>query len=79
MLCVPNQNFGNFSLCTLWLLLSNKKHPWLTGLQQYLFAIVKSAEEVLLKVLMFVARREQDTFKAMLIVEVVISLCTDGI
>lgn len=56
-----------------------KKYPWLTGLQQYVFAIAKSAEEVLLKALMFVARREQDTVKAMLIVEVVISLCMDGI
>ena len=79
MLCVPDQNLGNFSPCTLWLLLSNKKYPWLTRLQQYVFAIAKSAEEILLKTLVFVDRREQDTFKAMLIVEVVISLCTDGI
>lgn len=54
-------------------------YPWLTRLQQYIFAIAKSAEEVLLKALMFVARKEQDTFKAMLIVEVVIGLCMDGI
>lgn len=56
MLCVPDRNLWNFSPCTLWLLLSNKKCPWLTGLPQYVFAIAKSAEEVLLKALVFVAR-----------------------
>lgn len=63
----------------MWLLLSNKKFPWLTGLQQYLVAMADDAEEALPKILVFVARREAEIFKVMLKLEVVASLCVDGL